>query len=204
MKEYYKTLGVNEDAKPSDIKKAYKKLAQNHHPDKCNGESEEYLKILEAYTVLKNEKRRKHYDETGEKEYTNIRQHALNYLVRTFKEWLQNYFNEPNRNMVADTRSVIQRKINVNDNAKEQIDARIQGTKQHGKKIKTNNNAENLFSSVLNEEIKNLNSDLQNINQEKEILNMVIEMLNDYEFTGEIYLSMSTPSAGASVWASYL
>ncbi|MDQ1603769.1 MAG: molecular chaperone DnaJ [Actinomycetota bacterium] len=65
-KDYYKTLGVPKDAKPDEIKKAYRKLARTHHPDANKGDpaaEERFKGISEAYDVLADEKRRKEYDE---------------------------------------------------------------------------------------------------------------------------------------------
>ena len=65
-KDYYKALGVSKTATADEIKKAYRKLARQHHPDKnmSDKKSEEKFKsISEAYDVLSNVDRRKEYDE---------------------------------------------------------------------------------------------------------------------------------------------
>ncbi len=65
-KDYYKVLGVPSDAGNDEIKKAYRKLARQYHPDANKGkpEAEERFKeISEAYDVLADAKRRKEYDE---------------------------------------------------------------------------------------------------------------------------------------------
>lgn len=59
--DFYETLGVSKNASSDDIKKAYKKLAMKHHPDR-GGDSDKLSKINEAYTVLKNPEKRKQYD----------------------------------------------------------------------------------------------------------------------------------------------
>lgn len=67
-KDYYKILGVNKGATSDEIKKAFRKLAMKHHPDKNQGnkESEKKFKELnEAYEVLKDDQKRAAYDRYG-------------------------------------------------------------------------------------------------------------------------------------------
>lgn len=63
MSNYYEILGVSEEASQEEIKKAYRKLAVKHHPDKGEEASDEKIKeINEAYDVLSNTEKRKQYD----------------------------------------------------------------------------------------------------------------------------------------------
>jgi curved DNA-binding protein CbpA len=64
MNNYYDTLGVNEDATNEEIKKAYRKKANEMHPDK-GGSNEEFSRLSIAYKVLSDEDARKEYDSTG-------------------------------------------------------------------------------------------------------------------------------------------
>ncbi|MDC3333052.1 J domain-containing protein [bacterium] len=64
MKDYYKILNVNKTASSDDIKKSYRKLARDHHPDK-GGEGEKFAEISEAYEVLSNPSSRDQYDNGG-------------------------------------------------------------------------------------------------------------------------------------------
>lgn len=66
LPNFYETLSVAEDASASEIKKAYRKLARDHHPDRNpdNPEAEEKFKaVQEAYDTLGDEKKRKQYDQ---------------------------------------------------------------------------------------------------------------------------------------------
>ncbi|MFD1824784.1 MULTISPECIES: molecular chaperone DnaJ [Mumia] len=65
-KDFYKVLGISKDASASDIKKAYRKLARDHHPDAKPGDKaaeDKFKEISEAYGVLSNAEKRKEYDE---------------------------------------------------------------------------------------------------------------------------------------------
>lgn len=67
-KDYYSILGVNKNASEDEIKKAYRKLAMQHHPDKNpdNKESEEKFKeAAEAYDILSSPEKKKNYDTFG-------------------------------------------------------------------------------------------------------------------------------------------
>jgi molecular chaperone DnaJ len=65
MKDHYKTLGVSKTASQDEIKKAFRKLALEHHPDKTGGKDEKFKEINEAYSVLSDTKKREHYDRFG-------------------------------------------------------------------------------------------------------------------------------------------
>jgi molecular chaperone DnaJ len=69
-KDFYKELGVSKDASESEIKKAYRKLARDNHPDSNPGESasakakhDKFKAVAEAYDVLGDADKRKKYDE---------------------------------------------------------------------------------------------------------------------------------------------
>src|SRR5207245_1107487 len=67
-KDYYETLGVPRSASEADIKKAFRKLAREHHPDVAKDKKqaeEKFKEINEAYEVLGDPAKRKKYDELG-------------------------------------------------------------------------------------------------------------------------------------------
>jgi len=67
--DYYEVLGIKRDAKPEEIKKAYRRLARKYHPDVNPGDkaSEERFKLTtEAHDVLSDPKKRKVYDQFGQ------------------------------------------------------------------------------------------------------------------------------------------
>ncbi|MGZ5422627.1 MAG: DnaJ domain-containing protein, partial [Aeromicrobium sp.] len=64
--DYYETLGVGRDATPDEVKKAYRKLARQLHPDVNSGSSEQFKHITTAYEVLSDPNKRATYDRGGD------------------------------------------------------------------------------------------------------------------------------------------
>ena len=64
-KNYYNILGVDKKATKDDIKKAFRKLAQKHHPDK-GGDEAAFKEITEAYAILGDDRKRREYDSYGQ------------------------------------------------------------------------------------------------------------------------------------------
>ncbi len=75
MKDYYKILGVSENATQDEIKQAYKKLAMKYHPDRNPGDKqaeEKFKEINEAYSVLSDPEKRRQYDQLRKFGYVGV------------------------------------------------------------------------------------------------------------------------------------
>ena len=72
--EYYDILGVKRNATKSEIKKAFRKLSKQYHPDVYDGDSSKYTDITEAYEVLSDDETRKKYDRVGKEGMKNTPQ----------------------------------------------------------------------------------------------------------------------------------
>ena len=64
-RDYYEVLGVSKTASADEIKKAFRKAAVQHHPDKEGGDEAKFKEINEAYEVLKDQQKRQRYDQFG-------------------------------------------------------------------------------------------------------------------------------------------
>src|SRR5689334_22286719 len=70
-RDYYDILGVEKEASEEDLKKAYRRLARQHHPDLHTGDhqkkaaEEKFKEINEAYEILSSQDKRKRYDTFG-------------------------------------------------------------------------------------------------------------------------------------------
>lgn len=91
-KNWYQVLGVSEDASNEEIKKAYRKLVKEYHPDEHKGQEEKFCEVCDAYQVLSNAKKRQEFDrelkqtrtKKQEQKTTTSQKQATNY---TFDEY---------------------------------------------------------------------------------------------------------------------
>src|SRR5215207_9386414 len=69
FKDYYATLGVSREATPEEIKKAFRKLARQYHPDTATDKKaaeEKFKELNEAHEVLSDPEKRRKYDRLGQ------------------------------------------------------------------------------------------------------------------------------------------
>ncbi len=64
-KDYYEILGIPKIATEDEIKRAYRKLAHQYHPDKNGGDDKKFKEINEAYQILGNKEKKEQYDRFG-------------------------------------------------------------------------------------------------------------------------------------------
>lgn len=67
--DYYKVLGVKSDASIDDIKRAYRRLAHEHHPDKGGGDDKKFKEVSSAYETLSDPEKRSMYDRYGSSDH---------------------------------------------------------------------------------------------------------------------------------------
>lgn len=84
MDNFYNTIGVNETATQDEIKKAYRKLAIEYHPDK-GGDENKFKKISEAYDTLGDEIKRSQYDNQRQNPFNNMGGGGFNPFEDLFK-----------------------------------------------------------------------------------------------------------------------
>lgn len=83
MSDFYSALGISKTATQDEIKKAYRKLANKHHPDKEGGDEEKFKAIKEAYETLSDEGKRAAYD--NPQQSNGGQYHDINDILREMR-----------------------------------------------------------------------------------------------------------------------
>jgi molecular chaperone DnaJ len=106
--DHYKTLGVGKNATPDEIKKAYRKLAAIHHPDK-GGDTAQFQKVQQAYETLGDPEKRKQYDNPHNMNHMNGFPGGFNFNVNGFdiNDIFSHMFTNSRRNHVPTYRTVM-------------------------------------------------------------------------------------------------
>lgn len=103
--EYYNILGVSKTATQDEIKKAYRKLVMEHHPDK-GGDINKFTKVQEAYEVLSNPSKRQEYDSPQAARYSSYTTFSENF-GEPFEEFFANFYKKEFRNQKQIFRTVV-------------------------------------------------------------------------------------------------
>jgi len=75
MRDYYEILGVEKNSSQGEIKKAYRRIAMKHHPDKNPGDQaaeSKFKEAAEAYSVLSDNEKKAQYDRFGHNQFQNM------------------------------------------------------------------------------------------------------------------------------------
>lgn len=107
MITHYKILDVNTSADKNDVKKAYRKLALKHHPDRNQGNlksEEEFKKILTAYEILSDENKRAIYDKELE---IHLKSRTFNKNKSTNPKTQQKHYNTGRKKVTPDYTRVL-------------------------------------------------------------------------------------------------
>lgn len=111
--DYYSVLGIAKTATPNEIKKAYRKLASQYHPDK-GGDTAKFQQIQEAYAVLSDPEKRAQYDNPMPKFNQNFSPDFNMGGGMRFEDIFGDFFNQAFNNRNRQNRQILRTQINVN------------------------------------------------------------------------------------------
>ena len=210
-KDLYKILDVSNSASTEEISKSFKTLAKKIHPD-LGGSKEDFTTLLNAYRILRDPKKRKLYDETGEVEESlasNDFTEMIDGLLSLFNSVLQTDLTEwPDIDVVEAMQISLKRHIASCEEEETKVKQEIEKLKQFKKRILRKSEGRNIFSDALQEKISALTKLEVQTCKRKRILLLAHEELNNYACVTEIvdvvkYYSFSaTDASTTTTWTS--
>ena len=183
MRNLYDVLAVTKNATAEQIKKAYRKLAMKHHPDK-GGDELQFKELSIAYSVLSDEKKRNRYDETGQVEEERD---PFNEVLAAFVSDLQDNVDSLNTDIIDVAKRKIKKEIKEVNLARIQTENKIKYLNFFLKRIKKDTES-NVFNLVTKSKIDQLSSKLEAINKTMDIMKRMHDVFNGdiaYDFESE-------------------
>lgn len=193
MTNFYEILGVDKNASPEEIKKAYRSLSKIHHPD-VGGDEEEFKKISEAYTTLSDEAGKKHYDDFGCAPNSEESKHMLivvNSLCLVFDQMCASLTPEEfeSYDLIGTLRVSVECKIDhmksLIANVKKQIQqvSKLKSILEERLKRKADvKPTPNFFIGTLNKRIAIAEQDLVAHEYQLKVAEDMCNLINEYEF----------------------
>ncbi len=177
----YEILSVEPKAEQEEIKRAYRKLAQMHHPDK-GGDKDKFQEIQNAYEVLSDDERRKFYDETGETgKAPSVIDAAVSELCQLFKATVSSSFDAVYSDLFKQMRNTIKNRLAEMDSAKLMCERAIVKNDKIVKRIKTNA-AQNMFAGLAEADSNEKRGQIRQLEHVSKVHNKMLELLTPYSY----------------------
>lgn len=173
---HYETLGLQPDATPEEIKRAFRAKASAAHPDK-GGTTEAMQAINRAHEVLSDPKRRARYDATGtDSAEPTLDDEAKQMLAQVFEGVISN----SDGDWLQDAGSTLTQARNQTAHSRAQAEQRLAQLKARSGKIRSKGES-NMVQAIIDRDIANLERQIEGAVRWLEVNARAAEMLADYE-----------------------
>lgn len=175
---HYETLGLQRDASIADIKRAFRRLAREHHPDR-GGDSGRMQVINEAYAVLSDPERRRHYDEHGTDtpDVDPIVQEARQIVTMVFAKIIDS---GGSRNVLKTARSEVAKGKQQLDLQRSSFLAQLASLQKQRGKVRARSGP-NVFEGLLGQRIEAIQAQLKQADHGEQVHAAVVALLDSYE-----------------------
>jgi curved DNA-binding protein CbpA len=180
----YDTLGVDKDASPDAIKRAYRKRAMKHHPDR-GGDAATFARLQEAHDVLMDPARRLQYDRSGDTRQHDTRQQMLAELAQMFLALVMQCPDLDRTNLVMHVRSHIEAaQLGIRQGIA-QAQNEIRRMQRAAQRLKFSGDGENIIASMLQATIRDKEQLAANLETSLKRGDALKELLVDYAYETE-------------------
>lgn len=182
--ELYKTLGVGKDAKPEEVRKAYRKKAKKAHPD-AGGSREEFALISLAADVLSDADRRAAYDATGsvnEKPQDKSMSAVWQALEAVINECERRGLSPDSVDIVEDAKKSLRILIEKMDENKRGAERQLEKARKLSKRFRAKSGKTNMLLPLFEGRIRQLEEAVITAAADRPSLLKAIEILSDHTF----------------------
>lgn len=180
----YDDLGVDKSASQDAIKKAYRQLAQETHPDKNGGDNSKFLPVKSAYEVLSNPERRKRYDDTGDARDVIDKESETKEFLASLLMSIIDSNNVVTTDIIAVARKHVQDTIASWNKNKKQAQQRIEIRRNALDRLVANDNG--FMKRVIENDIKTKEADKSKMDLAIEQLERALVMLESYSYQADL------------------
>lgn len=191
MKSHYEELGVAFDASDEQIKSAYRKLAMEHHPDRCPGDpdaGDRFKAIKLAYEVLSDPESRERYDKTGASQAPpSLDAEAMDQVADGFRQCIFKLGKNDDplpaiRKGIAESLTELRRVIDVWKTLSERRGV-----------VRTREGRANLHDGIIDQLQGSAEESIKQLQRKLDVLERAWKMLDDYEsgHSGPMYLMLN-------------
>ena len=181
---HYTTLGVKPDCSQEAIKKSFRKLSKEHHPD-LGGKADEFKKYSEAYDILSDPEKRAHYDEVGD---ANSLDELDKEILAHFNQLLQMVF-QGFAAIDADWKTAIKNSIKeVKHQAENEVTkctSNLEKIEKVIKKVDIKQTRQNIFKLLALDAKKQLEAQLQASTHRLKVAEACLERFELYKFSAD-------------------
>jgi curved DNA-binding protein CbpA len=187
MDNLYDILGVDKSASPDEIKTAYRKKAQETHPDK-GGDADEFKKVQNAYDILSNSDKRATYDKTGRvKTKEEMEEDAYKNLVGCWLKALNEF--DTKEEIDIETFDIVKGIRTHIDNTMKDIKTKVKDMNKNIKKrekflkrFKYKGSKNNMVHKAVKSQIDDLEASIREAEEVMEIGKIMRRLLPDFEY----------------------
>ncbi len=174
----YDILGVNKNSSKKDIKKAYRKKAQETHPDKPEGSEEKFLPVKLAYEVLMDDERKENYDKTGKTEKEpSLKSKAEQMIMGAFQAIINQ--GEAPFNIIKQVTKAVKGNLHEVEKNKSKANRDLDKLKKLRGRINTDR--DNIFESLLDERENTISQAINAMEDQILVINEAIFILTNYK-----------------------
>lgn len=178
MPSPYEILGVPKDATADEVKAAFRREASKAHPDREGGSGERMAAVNEAYAVLADASRRKHFDQTGSTgQPPSVDDEAVQLLTAMFARALEQEVGGIVE-FARDQAHGFQQTL-----IQQREDALAKARKLEGKrgKVRTKGGASNIVQALIDSQVAALRSQVASLNHQLKVASATCKLLEAYD-----------------------